>query len=159
MKVFLAVTSLLPDYGGPAFSVSRLAIALAEAGSAVGLWAPDQSAATTSLLPVASSVQRLAGTETEAMGSFGIADVIHDNGVWLPHNHRLAELAQRRAIPRLVSTRGMLEPWALNHKWWKKRFAWWLYQRRDLKRACYHHTTAESKSKTCSVSGLVCLFV
>ena len=50
MKVFLAGTSLLPDYGGPAFSVSRLAMALAEAGAEVGLWAPDQSAAVTPLL-------------------------------------------------------------------------------------------------------------
>ena len=32
MKVILAVKSLLPSYGGPAFSVSRLALALADAG-------------------------------------------------------------------------------------------------------------------------------
>jgi glycosyltransferase involved in cell wall biosynthesis len=80
------------------------------------------------------------------MDRFGKADVIHDNGIWLPHNHRLAELAIRRAIPRLVSTHGMLEPWALNHKRWKKGFAWWLYQRRDLKRARCHHTTAKTEA-------------
>ena len=28
----------------------------------------------------------------------------------------------------------MLEPWALKHKGLKKKVAWWLYQRRDLKR-------------------------
>ena len=67
MKVFLAGTSLLPDYGGPAFSVSRLATALAEAGAEVGLWASDQSAAITPLLPAESSVQRLTGTEAEAL--------------------------------------------------------------------------------------------
>ena len=65
MKIFLAGTSLLPDYGGPAFSVSRLAIALAEAGAEVGLWASNQSAAITPLLPTESSVQRLTGTEAE----------------------------------------------------------------------------------------------
>ena len=32
MKVVLAVKSLFPSYGGPAFSVSRLALALADAG-------------------------------------------------------------------------------------------------------------------------------
>jgi hypothetical protein len=41
VKVFLAGTSLLPNYGGPAFSDSRLATALAEAGAEVGLWASD----------------------------------------------------------------------------------------------------------------------
>jgi glycosyltransferase involved in cell wall biosynthesis len=146
VKVFLAGTSLLPDYGGPAFSVSRLAVALAEAGAGVGLWAPNQSAAITTLVPAASSVQRLTGTEAEALRSFGEVDVLHDNGIWLPHNHRLAELAVRRGIPRVVSTRGMLEPWAMNHKRWKKSFAWWAYQRRDLKRARCHHTTAEAEA-------------
>lgn len=142
VKLFLAGTSLLPAYGGPAYSVSRLAMALAEAGVHVGLWAPDQSAATTRFLSAESPVQRLTGTEAEAFDSFGNADVLHDNGIWLPHNHRLAELAERRNIPRVVSTRGMLEPWAMNHKRWKKRLAWWLYQRRDLERARCHHTTA-----------------
>ena len=54
MKVFLAGTSLMPTYGGPAFSVSRLAMALAEAGAEVGLWAADQSVSVTSLLPARS---------------------------------------------------------------------------------------------------------
>jgi glycosyltransferase involved in cell wall biosynthesis len=48
----------------------------------------------------------------------------------------------------------MLEPWALNRKWWKKRFAWWLYQKGDLKRACYHHTTADSEAKNLQRLGL-----
>ena len=154
MKIFLAGTSLLPDYGGPAFSVSRLAIALAEAGVEVGLWASDQSAAMTPLLSAESSVQRLTGTEAEALRRFGKVDVLHDNGIWLPHNHRLAELAVRLGIPRVVSTRGMLEPWAMNHKRWKKSLAWWLYQRRDLKRARCHHTTAETEARHVERLGL-----
>jgi len=147
VKVFLAGTSLLPDYGGPAFSVSRLASALAEAGAEVGLWASDQSAALTPLLSARSSVRRLMGTEAEALRRFGKVDVLHDNGIWLPHNHRLAELAVKRDIPRVVSTRGMLEPWAMKHKLWKKRCAWWLYQCGDLRRAQCHHTTAESEAR------------
>ncbi len=154
VKLFLAGTSLLPAYGGPAYSVSRLAMALAEAGVHVGLWAPDQSAATTPFLPAESPVQRLTGTEAEAMDSFGSADVLHDNGIWRPHNHRLAELAERRNIPRVVSTRGMLEPWAMNHKRWKKHLAWWLYQRRDLQRARCHHTTADVEASNVRRLGL-----
>jgi glycosyltransferase involved in cell wall biosynthesis len=154
MKVFLAGTSLQPDYGGPAFSVSRLAIALAEAGAEIALWAPDQSAATTPLLPAKSPVQRLTGTEAEALDRFGKIDLLHDNGIWLPHNHRLAVLAARRGIPRVVSTRGMLEPWAMKHKKWKKRCAWWLYQRSDLKRARCHHSTAETEARNVQRLGL-----
>ena len=147
MKVFVAGTSLLPSYGGPAFSVSRLATALTEAGAEVGLWAPDQSAGLTQLLPAQSSVRRLTGTEAEALDSFGKTDVLHDNGIWLPHNHRLAVLAERRGISRVVSTRGMLEPWALNHKRLKKNLAWCLYQCRDLKQARCHITTSEAEAQ------------
>jgi glycosyltransferase involved in cell wall biosynthesis len=129
-------------------------MALAEAGAEVGLWASDQSAAVTPLLPARSSVQRIIGTEAEALGRFGQTDILHDNGIWMPHNHRLAVLAERHGIPRVVSTRGMLEPWALRHKRLKKNLAWWLYQRRDLKRARCHHTTAESEARNIQHLGL-----
>ena len=148
MKVFLAGTSLQPDYGGPAFSVSGLANALSEAGAEVALWASDQSAATSPLLSEKSSV------EAEALDRFGKTDLLHDNGIWLPHNHRLAVIAAKRGIPRIVSTRGMLEPWAMMHKQWKKRFAWWLYQCSDLKRARCHHTTSESEAQNVEHLGL-----
>lgn len=154
MKLFLAGTSLLPAYGGPAYSVSRLATALTEAGVEVGLWAPDQSAAITPLLSDESQVHRLTGTEAEALESFGKIDVLHDNGIWWPHNHRLAALATERGIPRVVSTRGMLEPWAMSHKRLKKRVAWWLYQRRDLTQALCHHTTAEAEAANVQRLGL-----
>jgi len=122
-------------------------MALAEAGAEIGLWASDQSAGATPLLPDGSSVHRIIGTEAEALQRFGETDILHDNGIWLPHNHRLAVLAERRGIPRIVSTRGMLEPWALSHKRLKKNLAWWFYQRRDLKHAHCHHTTAEAEAR------------
>ena len=154
MKVFVAGTSLLPSYGGPAFSVSRLATALTEAGAEVGLWAPDQSARFTQLSPAQSSVRRLTGTEAEALDTFGQTDVLHDNGIWLPHNHRLAVLAAKRGIPRVVSTRGMLEAWARNHKRLKKNLAWRLYQCHDLKQAGCHITTSEAEAQTLQHLGL-----
>ena len=154
MKVFVAGTSLLPSYGGPAFSVSRLATALTEAGAEVGLWAPDQSARFTQLLPARSSVRRLTGTEAEALDSFGKTDVLHDNGIWLPHNHRLTVLGESRGISRVVSTRGMLEPWAINHKRLRKNLAWCLYQCRDLKQARCHIATGEAEAQNLEHLGL-----
>lgn len=148
MKVVLAVKSLLPSYGGPAFSVSRLALALADAGVAVGLWASDWSALKTPLLPAHSSVNPISGPIVEALDRYGWPDIIHDNGIWLAHNHRIADLAAARNVVRVVSTRGMLEPWAMHHKRLKKGLAWWLYQRRDLCRASYHHTTAGTEAET-----------
>jgi glycosyltransferase involved in cell wall biosynthesis len=145
---------LLPAYGGPAFSVSRLATALSEIGAEIGLWAPDRSALASPLCPRNSPVRLLAGSETEALDSFSNTDILHDNGIWLPHNHRLAEIAAMRGIPRVVSMRGMLEPWAMNHRRWKKYIAWQLYQRRDLRRADCHHATAETEAQHIRQFGL-----
>jgi glycosyltransferase involved in cell wall biosynthesis len=152
VKVFLTATSLLPDYGGPAFSVSRLATGLADVGVDVGLWAADGSAVATPLLQKNTTVHCFGGAESEALMQFGRVDLLHDNGIWLPHNHRLALLAAKHRLPRVVSIRGMLEPWAFRHKRAKKRIAWWLYQRRDLMRARRHITTGETE--TCNLQRL-----
>jgi len=131
-----------------------LAVALAKAGVDVGLWSADQSAIITPLLPADSNVHRIIGTATEALDRFGETDILHDNGIWLRHNHGLATAAARRGIPRIVSTRGMLEPWAFHHKGFKKTLAWRLYQRRDLKKANCHHATADSEARNVERFGL-----
>jgi glycosyltransferase involved in cell wall biosynthesis len=122
-------------------SVSRLSFALSEAGVDIGVWAPDGSAMT--IVPATGAVQYLAGPLEQVLRRFGVPDAIHDNGIWLPHNHAVAVIARRRRIPRVVSTRGMLEPWALKHKRLKKRLAWHLYQRADLRRAAVLHAATE----------------
>ena len=145
LRVFLAGTSFKPSYGGPAISVASLARALALAGAEVGVWAPDRST------PYAwpereQGIQPLSGTAKEALDVFGTTSVIHDNGIWLPHNHALCRRATELQLPRAVSIRGMLEPWALRHKAWKKRVAWQVYQERDLRRAASHHATSEREA-------------
>jgi hypothetical protein len=105
MKIFVAATSLRATYGGPAVSVARLAGALALAGADVGLWAADQTATEAAVLPGAAPVpgarvRRLGGTAARALEHFSAPDVIHDNGIWLAHNHALARLAARHAIAR-----------------------------------------------------------
>lgn len=57
-------------------------------------------------------------------------------------------------MARIVSPRGMLEPWALNHRRWKKRLAWILYQRQDLERASGLHATAQSEAENLRKLGL-----
>jgi glycosyltransferase involved in cell wall biosynthesis len=147
LKLFLSSTSLLSAYGGPAHSVSRLAESLADEGIEVGLWAADGSAPVTPLVRRDVSLTRLDGPLERALETFGRPDIIHDNGLWLRHNHRLAVLAANRAIPRTVSTRGMLEPWAMSHKQFKKRIAWMAYQKRDLRLASAIHATTSVEAR------------
>ena len=141
MRIFLAGTSFNPSYGGPAHSVSRLGWALAEQGHDVTLWAPDGSARES---PLVGDHRRLvkASASLEQDLRKAAPDLIHDNGIWLPHQHKLAGFATREDVPRVVSIRGMLQPWAMQHKAAKKKLAWWLYQKRDLSRAALHHVTA-----------------
>lgn len=144
MKALLTVTSLKTAYGGPAVSVSSLANALSREGVQVGLWSRDdtnrQEVSTCS-----SSPRRLYGNIDDAIAQFGCPDIIHDNGIWLPHNHRIASLARRENVARIVSPRGMLAPWARRHKSLKKSAAWHLYQRKDLENASALHATSQDE--------------
>jgi glycosyltransferase involved in cell wall biosynthesis len=154
VHVFLAATSLLPAYGGPAFSVSGLAEALVRGGVRVTLWAADGSALASPLVSPRDGLGPAAGSAAEALSSAGKVDLLHDNGLWLPHNHRLAGLARSRGITRVVSLRGMLEPWAMAHKGLKKRLAFALYQRRDLSRAAVLHATSDEEAANAARLGL-----
>ncbi len=146
MRVLLIGTSFDPAYGGPAVSVSRLGIALALSGTEVIVWAPDGSAKTSSVFWDVPQLSRMNGSLADLWSQIRRPDVVHDNGLWLPHNHGVALTARRLGIPRIVTPRGMLEPWALRNRQWKKKFAWQIYQRRDLYSAQMLHATAESEA-------------
>jgi glycosyltransferase involved in cell wall biosynthesis len=71
--------------------------------------------------------------------------LMHDFGMWLPANHTAVSVSQELEIPLVISPCGMLASWALKHKRWKKRLAWWLYQKRDLRKARMLVATAEQE--------------
>jgi glycosyltransferase involved in cell wall biosynthesis len=48
----------------------------------------------------------------------------------------------------------MLAPWALQYKRWKKKIAWWLYQRRDLRSARCLHATGQQEVDSLRALGL-----
>jgi glycosyltransferase involved in cell wall biosynthesis len=48
----------------------------------------------------------------------------------------------------------MLAPWALHHRRWKKRIAWWLYQRRILAGAALLHATSMAERRDIRAAGL-----
>jgi glycosyltransferase involved in cell wall biosynthesis len=131
MRVLHTIDSLAPEKGGTSRSVPRLVRALAEHGVEVDL---ADAAALRSANPA--------------------VDVIHDHGVWLASNHRSATLATSRRVPFVLSPRGMLEPWSLQHHRLRKRFAWMLYQGRDIGRAAMLHATASMEAENLRRLGL-----
>jgi glycosyltransferase involved in cell wall biosynthesis len=72
-------------------------------------------------------------------------DLLHDHGLWLPSNVVAALVAKQYDIPLVISTRGMLTSWALRHNRWKKRLAWWGYQRWVLRQATLFHVTSQEE--------------
>lgn len=74
-------------------------------------------------------------------------DVAHIHGVWTPWLHRAQAWARREGIPAVFSPHGMLAPWAMAHKRWKKCLPWWLWQRGDIRRAAMIHTTSGQETQ------------
>lgn len=77
--------------------------------------------------------------------------IAHFQGLWQPSHAGLAAKCRARGIPYLVSTHGMLEPWAWHHKRWKKRPYFYLIERRYLARARCLLATAEAEARNLAV--------
>jgi glycosyltransferase involved in cell wall biosynthesis len=82
------------------------------------------------------------------------AGVLHDHGLWLVSNHAAARVSAEARVPRIVSPRGMLSEWSLAHRGWRKRIAWWVYQRRDLESAAALHATSELEAEEIRAAGV-----
>ena len=98
--------------------------------------------------------QRLVHERLKTMHRENRIDVIHTNGIWSPFIHYAVTFAKKNGIKLVVTPHGMLEPWSLSQKKWKKKIAWLLYQKSDLKHADAIQVTAESEATSVRNLGL-----
>jgi glycosyltransferase involved in cell wall biosynthesis len=141
MNVSLITDSILPEVGGPAYSVQRIGEALCSAGCVVQIYASRDM-----------SGEWMPASRLDCAGLRG--DVVHSFGLWTPFHMRTALIAARRRIPFMVSPIGMLEPWSLEQKRLKKKIALWAYQRRILRRADALHATALAEANSIRELGI-----
>lgn len=80
--------------------------------------------------------------------------LIHNHGLWVPLNHWAVAIGCNTRIPVVLQPHGMLEPWALNHKAWKKKLAMALFQRRDLEAVSLLVATSEVEFENIRKLGL-----
>lgn len=73
-------------------------------------------------------------------------DVVHLHGIWLDICRNTANWARSNDTCLVISPHGMLEPWALNHKKFKKQIAMKLYQRGALRSARAFHACSLQES-------------
>ncbi|MBC1262445.1 glycosyltransferase [Synechococcus sp. BSF8S] len=59
-------------------------------------------------------------------------DLAHVHGLWSHPNRLLPRWPQ---LPAVIAPQGMLDPWALEQSRWRKRLAWRLFERGNLRRA------------------------
>ncbi len=172
MNVIITISSLLPQSGGTSRTSTQLCAALAPLGVKVDLLSldyglrhgtpllPRSDLVTTHLLPChysrplrliwAPQYRRALATRARQLAPA----LIHDNGVWQTTNHAAARVARQLDIPLIISPRGMLEPWAMQYKSWKKAPAWHLYQQRDLRTARVLHATSDMEALSLRALGL-----
>lgn len=81
-------------------------------------------------------------------------DCVHFHGLWSPSLARQFSFWLKQQVPCMVSPHGMLEPWALAHKRWKKLIAWHVYQRRLINQAVTLHATSERERSNFKTLGL-----
>ena len=176
MKIVVTMATIDPRHGGPARTVPDLCRALANAGAEVEIVTiaehrrPIESSedgfVTTVILTDAdryhprSWVKQFREAVSKAVkdakseGLTAKESIIYDVGLWLPSNHFAARVATQMQTPFVSSPRGMLSKEALNVSKWKKKIAWNLYQRRDLRRARVLHATSQKEADEFRALGL-----
>ena len=151
MRVLHTVAAIEPKSGGPTRSVVGLCRALAAAEVDTTLFVQWPMPGRVDLNGAHFRTCREGGRravwrEINQLIAGLKPDIIHLHGLWMWQNHISFLLACRHRIPVVLSPRGMLDPWALRQKAFKKRLAMLLYQRWDLMRVTTFHATADQEA-------------
>ncbi len=166
MKIIQCISSLKKKGGGTTFFVSDLSYELGKNGIDVSLisqFSKNKDPTFRDLyLPVQEKVKiefsdyeknifnKIFATSYRSKLIESIeknVNLIHITGLWEPSTHAAFSLARKYSIPTIVSPQGMLEPWAINNNFYKKKIAWYLYQQNDIKLANVIHATAEQEAE------------
>jgi glycosyltransferase involved in cell wall biosynthesis len=167
-EVLHVVASINRRTGGPAVSVPGLAAALRRCGIPAEIAAMD--------LPRTGAVVRAPAVPVHLVRPGRVALVlrgfsfdfhrrmrllgrrrwalIHNHGLWMGPNVEARRLAQRLGVPLIISPRGMLESWSLQHHAARKRLAWRLFEHANLRAAHAFHATSEQEADSIRAVGL-----
>lgn len=152
MRILLYVSSLSLKSGGPSRSVPMMAKGLSEAGVEVTLmtnYSEDMNTHALDGTNVTLNVLK-EGFKRADVEKYIIKegfDIVQLQSLWSLDYHMIAQICRKHHIPYLITPRGMLEPWSMKQKAFKKRLAMLLYQKRDLDNAACIYTTADMEAQ------------
>lgn len=151
MRIFNTIESIAAKTGGPARSSQGLTAALGRCGAEAWLLSFKKHE-----IPWFDGVVRHRTPDRDGYSGYvnfirGMIaefrpDVIQCNGIWQLHTHIIVQEAKRAKIPCLIAGRGNFSSWAMQKSYIKKKLAWYLYQRRDLKCAAGFHATSPAEA-------------
>lgn len=165
MKCCQVVSHIDQEASGPAYSVPRLAAAVAGHGHEVVLATLDRGGGEYDLGVVRHAAFRQAGFPRKLgrsptmrawfrrAGVEGI-ELIHSHGLWMLPNIYSARAAALAGIPHVVSPRGTLDPAALVYSRRLKQLVWNLGQGAALRSATALHATSEAEAGHIRAQGL-----
>ncbi len=171
MNIVHVIVSMDLATGGPPVVASRLAIAQAGLGNEVSLltYAVDTDAAPQPFeLPLAGTERvRLhslaAPTAWQNLTGRAVAhwlrgqpqpDIVHLHGVWDPMLRAAASVTLDRGGKYCLAPHGMLDPWSLRQRRWKKRLALAMGYRGMLDHAAFLHLLNRDESRLIEPLGL-----
>lgn len=165
MKIIHTGPPMGPSYGGPFQSVRRLAQQQVGLGADVAMrmpWGDEAAAHKGDWAPVEVSVSGKVllpmltwSPEFRRELCAHEADILHSHGLWqYPSWVSMAWKKKHPGRHHVVSPRGMLQPWAWQHKAWKKRPMWNLVERRNLESASLLHATVPEEAAALRERGL-----
>lgn len=151
MKILSFVSSIDLSSGGPSRSVPMLAKGVAELGVDVTLMTiRSKNMNVHALEGTTARLKVLEPSFTRKEIAQYLKDekfhLIQIQSMWDWPYHKVMVEARKLGIPYIVTPRGMLEPWSLSQKKWKKKLAWWLYQRNDVQKSVCVFTTAKMEA-------------
>ena len=153
MKILIVIPALGAVYGGPSRSVVELAQALSNLGTNVDLVTTNANGSTQLDVPLHTWIPeksyRVRYFPYWHLGEYKISlsltrwlfqhvadyDLVHTNAIFSYPVLPAYRACKWHQVPYLMTPRGMLEPWALSYKAWKKRFYYSMIEKPALQGA------------------------
>lgn len=160
------VSHIDEEASGPAYSVPRLAQAVAAAGHDVTLATLDRGGGsqdfagiTHRAFPQAGFPKRLGRSAPMSRwlrrsARDGDLSLIHSHGLWMMPNIYPAQAVRGTKVAHVMAPRGTLDPAALAYSARVKRVVWHMGQRRALAEATALHATSEAEAADIRAQGL-----
>ena len=166
MKIIHVIRTLDPAAGGPPQVIVRLAAAQANLGHELHVVSYGSSEAQERVQRELARVPHSAKLHIHSLAPPDLreklfasesrrqiadllpnTDFLHLHGIWERLLKGAADLAWHNHIPYCFRPAGMLDPWSLKQKRWKKRLVMTLGLRRTLKRAAFIHSLNADEAK------------